>query len=183
MLDPVVLKAISIGFGLLFLLAAIHKISALAEFSAILRDYQVLPDSLLKPIATIVPVLEIALGAGWILLDQTAFIAIASSLLLALYTAAIAINLRRGRVHIGCGCGVAGTGETDQPLSAGLVVRTLLLMALALSAAMPVLPREFAAMDYVTLLAAVIAGALLYISGNQLLGNSAAINTWRNRRG
>jgi hypothetical protein len=63
MLDPVVLKAISIGFGLLFLLAAIHKISALAEFSAILRDYQVLPDSLLKPIATIVPGLEIALGA------------------------------------------------------------------------------------------------------------------------
>jgi hypothetical protein len=181
MLDPLALKAISIGFGLLFLLAAIHKLSAMAEFCAILRDYQVLPGVLVAPLARVVPILEIALGSGWLLLDQTMAIAFASAFLLASYTAAIAVNLYRGRVHIGCGCGIAGTDEKDQPLSSGLVFRNLLLVAIALTAAMPATARDLGVVDYVTLFATVITGVFLYIAANQLLSNNAAIGAWRNR--
>jgi len=181
MLDPLIIKAIGIGFGLLFLLAAVHKLSAMQEFCAILRDYQVVPGRLVNTIARLVPILEILLGAGWLLLDQVTAIAIASASVLALYTAAIGINLYRGRIHIGCGCGVAGTSENDQPLSGGLIVRNLTLVAIALTALLPVATRELGLVDYVTLSATILSVVLLYVAGNQLLSNNAAIGAWRNR--
>jgi hypothetical protein len=180
-LDPLILKAISLGFGLLFLLAALHKLSAMQEFGAILRDYDVLPGAVVAVMAKLIPLVEIALGCAWLLLDQVATIAIASALLLAMYTSAIAVNLSRGRVHISCGCGVAGTAEADQPLSGGLVIRNLLLAAFALIAALPASERQLGLPDYAILIASVLAVSLLYIAANQLLGNNAAIGAWRNR--
>ncbi len=180
MLDPLILKAISVGFGLLFLLAAVHKLTAAQHFRTILQEYRLLPDAIVTLVARIIPLLEILLGAGWLLLDQAVAIALASALLLALYTAAIGINLFRGRIHIGCGCGVAGTDKNDQQLSTGLVVRNLLLIAISLAATIPAISRDLGAVDYVTLIATVPAGVLLYLASNQLLSNSAAIGAWRN---
>jgi hypothetical protein len=180
-IDPLFVKAISIGCGLLFLLAALHKLSAMQEFGAILRDYEVLPGAIVPVVGKLIPFVEIALGCAWLLLDQVTAIAIASAMLLAMYTSAIAINLFRGRVHIGCGCGIAGTAKADQPLTVGLVIRNLSLTAMALIAALPVSERDLGLLDYATLLASVLAVSLLYIAGNQLLGNNAAIGTWRNR--
>ena len=50
-----------------------------------------------------------------------------AALLLGLYAAGIVVNLRRGRRHIDCGCGV---GSRAQPISAGLVVRNTVLIGL-----------------------------------------------------
>ena len=180
MLDPLILKVISIGFSLLFLLAALHKLAAPDQFRIVLQEYQLLPRVLVAPVARVLPVFEILLGAGWLLAANPESVAIASALLLGMYTFAIGINLWRGRIHIGCGCGVAGANEDDQQLSYGLIARNAVLILAVLSATIPAANREFGFVDYMTLVTAVLAGTLLYIASSQLLGNNAAIGAWRN---
>jgi hypothetical protein len=72
MLDPLVLKLVSICFGLLFLLAAVHKLTAFQTFRGTLAAYQLLPTALVAPASIIVPVFEALLGAAWLLHDQFA---------------------------------------------------------------------------------------------------------------
>ena len=181
MLDPLVLKLVSIAFGLLFLLAAIHKLTGLHEFRAALAAYELLPGALIAPTSIVVPICETLLGAAWLLAIQTEFVALASVVLLGAYTSAIAINLSRGRVHIDCGCGMASTAGGDQQLSWGLVLRNMFLIFAALAATLPASERTIGVVDYVTLAAGLLAIVLLYGATNQLLNNGAAIGTWRNR--
>jgi hypothetical protein len=181
MLDPLILKVISIGFGLLFLLAAVHKFSTAQQFRVILEEYQVMPRVLAGPVARIVPLLEVLLSIGWIAGYRPKLIAISSAILLATYTFAIGLNLLRGRIHIGCGCGVGGSADGDQQLSSGLLLRNTILIALALVATIPATSRPFAVLDYVTLGTTLLASLLLYAGANQLLANGAAIGTWRNK--
>lgn len=180
MIDPLMQKVVAIGFSLLFLLAALHKLSALAHFRAILRDYQLLPGALIAPLAIVIPLLETVIGACWLLLKNPAPVALVSMFVLGLYTLAITVNLYRGRVHISCGCGVAGSDAGNQHLTAGLVVRNVVLIFLALAGTLTVAERSFGLVDYVTLIAAMLAAVLLYVAGNQLLANNGAIGTWRN---
>ena len=181
MLDPLLLKLVSIGFGLLLLLAAVHKLTALEKFRATLSAYEVLPLALIAPASILVPSIEVLLGVAWLLALQPVFVALASAVLLSAYTSAIAINLLRGRVHIDCGCGMASSAGSDQQLSWGLVLRNLVLIIAALTATMPASERTIGIVDYVTLIAGLLAIVLLYGAANQLLNNGAAIGTWRNR--
>ncbi len=179
MLDPLIVKALSAGFGLLLLLAAVHKLSARHQFLATVKDYQLLPDSMAAGIAPVIPLLEIFLGCGWIFFFHPLWIAMGSAGLFSIYTGAIAINLARGRVHIGCGCGIAGSAEGDQHLSSGLLVRNGVLILLALLATVPVSSRTLGIIDYATVVSVLLAATLLYIAANQLLNNGAAIGAWR----
>lgn len=181
MLDPLVLKLVSLCFGLLFLLAAVHKLTGLNRFRASLEAYELLPGALLTPASIGVPVIEVLLGAAWLAAIERASIAFASMALLAAYTLAIAINLLRGRIHIDCGCGMASSAGRDQQLSWGLVARNCILIAAALTATLPAGDRAIGILDYVTLVAGLLAIVLLYGAANQLLHNGAAIGTWRNR--
>ena len=181
MLDPLILTTISIGFGLLFLLAAVHKFSTAQQFRVILEEYQVIPQVFAGPITRIVPLLEVLLSIGWLTAYRPELVAISSAALLTMYTSAIGLNLLRGRIHIGCGCGVGGSSDGDQQLSSGLILRNAILIAIALIAAMPVAARPFAVLDYVTIGTTLLASALLYAGANQLLANGAAIGTWRNK--
>lgn len=181
MLDPLILRAISICFGLLLLLAAVHKFSAVHQFRAVLEDYQVMPRALTTIAARLIPLIEIALGAGWLMGFKPQMIALATAALLATYTSAIALNLLRGRTHISCGCGFGSRSSEDEQLSVWLVLRNSFLVAVALVAIVPTSSRTFGLIDYVTLVTTLIAGVLLYSAANQLLANGAAIGTWRNR--
>ena len=51
MLDPLIVRAISIGLGLMFLLAGYHKLTDGAAFRITLLEYQVLPEALVAPAA------------------------------------------------------------------------------------------------------------------------------------
>ena len=181
MLDPLVLKLVSIGFGLLFLLAAIHKLTALQRFRATLTAYQLMPAGLAAPMSILLPVLEALLGAAWLLSFMPAHLAVVSAGLLASYTAGIAVNLLRGRIHIDCGCSMGSHAGRDQQLSWGLVSRNSLLIVAALTATLPANGRTIGLIDYLTLVAGLLAIVLLYGAANQLLSNGAAIGTWRNR--
>ena len=181
MLDTLILRVISIGFGLLFLLAAVHKFSTAQQFRVILEEYQVMPQVFAGPVTRIVPILEVLLSIGWFSAYRPELVAISSAALLTMYTSAIGLNLLRGRIHIGCGCGVGGSSDGDQQLSSGLILRNAILIAIALIAAIPVTARPFAILDYITIGTTLLASALLYASSNQLLANGAAIGTWRNK--
>jgi hypothetical protein len=179
-LDPLIVKAISIGLGLMFLFAAYHKLADGPAFRVTLLEYQVLPDVLVAPASRIVPLLEILLGGSWLLAYyQQGLTAVASAVLLAVYAAAIAVNIGRGRVHFDCGCGFGGKSDNEQYLSGGLVARNLALIVLALLTLLPAGTRELGAGDYLTLTAALLATSLLFGAANQLMSNRAAINTWR----
>ena len=183
MLDPLIVRAISIGLGLMFLLAAYHKLAEGAQFRVTLLEYQLLPEALVAPASRIIPLFEILLGGSWFLsYDQQSLTAIASAALLAVYAAAIGINIYRGRVYFDCGCGFAGKGEKEQYLSGGLLARNMVLIAAALITLLPAGTRVLGTGDVFTLFAALVATALLFGASNQLLANRAAINTWRKRR-
>jgi hypothetical protein len=177
MLDPIVLTLISVSFGLMFLLASAHKFRALDEFRAVLDDYRVVPAMIVPVVAVSLPLFEAGLGLAWLILKIELWLP--TTVLLVLYTASISINLLRGRVHISCGCGFGASTKTDEALSWGLVIRNVILISAALITSMPVASRAVGVLDYVTLVAALIAIFLLFAAGNQLIRNMAAINTWR----
>lgn len=180
MLDPLIIKAISVGLGLMFLIAAYHKFAEGPNFRVTLLEYQLLPESWVPGASRIVPLVELLLGGSWLFNDyQQVLTAAASATLLGVYTLAIGINLARGRVHIDCGCGFGGKNDAEQFLSGGLILRNLILTALALITLLPVAARSLTVGDYATLVAVLLASTLLFAAANQLISNRASINTWR----
>jgi hypothetical protein len=178
-LDPLVVTTISVGFGLLFLLGAVHKLTGIAEFRAILGDYRIMPAGLVAPAAVGVGVIEAGLGTGWLFAADKSAVAIATASLLLAYAAGIAVNLLRGRTHISCGCSFGRAAGGDDLLSWGLVARNLVLVTGAALATLPVSARAFGGLDYFTLATALAAAVLLFAASNQLIRNRAAISAWR----
>jgi hypothetical protein len=179
MIDPMIPRLIAVCFGLLWLAAAWHKLAAPQAFRAVLTDYRILPTYTLSAMAYLLPLLEAALGAAWLLGVAAPVTAVVTAALLAGYTVAIAINLLRGRVHIGCGCGLSASAE-DQPLSWLLVGRNVMLLVVSLAAMLPAGQRALGWTDYIVLVVALLAAVLLQSAAAQLLRNGAAIRTWRN---
>jgi len=183
MIDPLVGRAIATAFALLWLLAAWHKVSAGERFVATLAEYRLLPTTWTRPVARLLPLVEAALGLGWLTGLAPGWIAPLTTVLLGAYALAIAINLVRGRVHIGCGCGLGAAADADPALSWWLVARNFALGTLAMAALLPASQREFGLLDWVTLVFALLASVALYAGASQLLRNGAAIASWRKSRG
>lgn len=179
MLDPLVLTVVSVAFGLLFLLGAVHKLTALDEFRPILADYRLLPAGLVPAAAVGVGVTEALIGAAWLFAADQLVPAIATAALLLLYALGIAINLGRGRTHISCGCSFGRSAGGDDLLSWGLVIRNLVLVILAAAALLPAGQRSFGSLDYFTLVATLLVTVLVFAASNQLIRNRAAIRAWR----
>ncbi len=182
-MDPLIAKAVSIGFGGLLLLAASHKLAALQQFRAVLADYRVLPGPLVTPVAWIVPVIELLIGSSWLLACAgylpMIVAAISTTVLLAFYTLAMAINILRGRRHISCGCGLSTSTIDGQLLSWRPITRNGVLIGFALAASLPLTARALNFADYATLAGLLLSAPLLHIAAAQLLRNRAAIAAWR----
>lgn len=183
MLDPLITLVISVGFSLLFLAAARHKLSGFAQFTQILADYQLLPASLVRLAAWLVTGVEVALSMLWIaglwLPLLNTFTALTSAALLTLYACAVGINLLRGRVHISCGCGIEGSNNSEHPLSPGIVFRNGILSLFALMPLLSVVQRDLYWFDYVAALTALLSAVLLYAALSQLLSNATSLAVWR----
>ncbi|WP_051377918.1 MauE/DoxX family redox-associated membrane protein [Derxia gummosa] len=112
---------------LLFTRAAWHKTVEFDRFTGYVADYRVLPAVLARPAAAAATGAE-ALTVGALVVPGTSAAgATGAAALLLLYGAAMAVNLKRGRRHINCGCGGARL-----PVSRGLVARNAALAGLAL---------------------------------------------------
>ena len=134
-----------------------------------MADYQLLPDSLVRPVARLVPLLELAIAFALLLPVSRGWAALSAASLLALYAAAIGINLWRGRRDIDCGC--AGPDQA-QPLRPVLLLRNSVLVVLALLASVAPIARDMTLFDgFVTVAAAAVA-LLIYAAADGLLANS-----------
>lgn len=181
-LDTAIVFLINLLLALLLLSASLHKFADRARFTGVLAAYKLVPEVVLPVMVIAVPLLEMVLGLAWLTGLQPTVVAITTALLLALYTSAIAINLLRGNVDIDCGCGFSGhkDSSTDyQRLSAGLLLRNLLLIGLALTALLPTNERMLGFLDYLFVAMACCGLFLLYAAGNQLLANKQRIDSWR----
>ena len=91
---------VSLLFGLLLLLASLHKISRPMQFRGILAAYRLLPERLLGLAAKIIPLIELSLGLAWLSGIEHNIVVVGTSGLLALYAAAMAINIALGNISI-----------------------------------------------------------------------------------
>ena len=177
MLDPLAIKLIALAFALLLAAAAWHKLADQGRFRGILGAYRLLPEVAVAPAAAMIPALEAALAAAWALGWNLPATGLATAVLLAVYSCAIAVNLRRGRTFIDCGCGFGAAG--GQQLSSRLLWRNGGMIALALVAITPAASRELLWVDYIGLGCACLVLILLYAAGSQLLLNAQTIQSWR----
>jgi len=187
-IDPLLLRIISLGFALLFLLAAMHKFSNRALFLASFEAYEIIPKRLSGLVASIIPPLELLLGVGWlaagIFAIRLELVTLVSIGLLASYALAIGVNLRRGRNYIDCGCSFSNSNASDsrndsQQISSGLFYRDVFLLFMMITCTIPASDRSLHLIDLFSLVLALISLVLLYGSFNQLLTNRNAINSWR----
>ena len=167
--DPIFIIASAIAIAVLLASAATHKVRAPARFARQLADYQLLPDSLVRPVARLVPLLELAIAFALLVPVSRGWAALSAASLLALYAAAIGINLWRGRRDMDCGC--AGPDQA-QPLRPVLLLRNSVLVVLALLASVTPIARDMTLFDgFVTVAAAAVA-LLIYAAADGLLANS-----------
>jgi Methylamine utilisation protein MauE len=171
-LDPIVPTVAILTVAAVFAASAAMKFVALDEFEGALADYRLAPRVLEAPLTRLLPALEAA-GALAILIPAARAAGCALLLgLLALFTAAIAINLARGRRAIDCGCfGPA----LRQPLSDWLLARNALLALVLVAAAAPANQRALTRLDLATAGFSAAALVLLYAAMNYLLANWSAL--------
>jgi hypothetical protein len=117
-----------------FLAASVNKLRSLEIFEGVVYNFRVLPETLVRPVAYILPYLELAVVVALIAPATRSYSGWAAGILLGVFTVAVAINLLRGRREIDCGCFGSGHMSSDlkQTLSWWLVLRNIVLAGLAL---------------------------------------------------
>jgi uncharacterized membrane protein YphA (DoxX/SURF4 family) len=89
--------------GIVFIVASLDKIVDPLAFAEIIKNYQILPEMMIGPVAFFLPWLEFACGA---MLVCGVFVDTAAAILvvmLLVFIAALSANLYRG-IDVACGC-------------------------------------------------------------------------------
>jgi len=128
--ETVVLQEFFISFGVIlvavvFFAAGVAKIRSIDTLEGVIQNFKVLPARLSRPFALVLPPIEIVVAAALALPATRIYGAATATVLLVIFTVAIALNLARGRREIDCGC---FSSELKQNLSCWLVARNLLLI-------------------------------------------------------
>lgn len=171
--DPVVDLVLRGALATLFASAALHKLRDVAAFREIVRAYRLAPDAAV-PAAPAIAVAEIVVAMLMLLPAMRPAAGLGAIGLLALYSAAIAINLHRGRRTIDCGCGALAA---RQPISEGLLVRNAVLMIAALAMLSPPAPRAWIWIDWLTVAGGVAVLACAWTAAHGLWATSGLAAT------
>ena len=166
-IDSAIGMLIVASIALLFASVGVHKLRDLRRFDETFSVYELMPALAHWRVSRIVPILEIGVAAG-LLVDVCRPYAGAIGIVMLLgYAAAIAVNLRRGRRDLACGCG--GPDER-RPISAWMVWRNIVI-SLALAVALqPWTSRPLSFTDAVTIVFGLLTIALVYLCADRLLG-------------
>jgi hypothetical protein len=159
--DPVVSWTAALTAALLFAAAALHKLRDRARFSGILADYRLLPAALVSTGAALIVLLEVATVALLLAPALRPVGGLLAGTLLVAYAVGIAINLRRGRTTLDCGCVSAGHRRR---IHRSMVVRNLLLAAAMLLVVVPPTSRSLVPLDLLTMAGVTIVVVLLYLT-------------------
>lgn len=170
LIDPVIGMLVMLSGAVLFATAAIHKLLSIARFEAALDAYRVLPRWLVSIAARTLPLLELLCAGGMLVPAARSWAAAVAAGLLLAYCAAIAVNLRRGRRDIDCGC--AGFGRT-RPIHGWMIGRNSCIAALLLCAVAPASSRSLSWIDAVTVLGGSAVLSLLYVALEELFARGA----------
>jgi hypothetical protein len=166
-LDPGVGLLLVAAFALLFGEAGWTKARTRAEFGAVLANYDLLPGTLVAPMSYAVPALELGVAIALWFPATRGRAAMAGTVLLLAYAAAILANLARGRRDLDCGC----AGPSDRrPIAPWMVARNVLLAAMLATAMLPWTARPLEAVDALTVTAGLAAAVCLYLALDRLLG-------------
>ncbi len=161
--------SVRLAVAAILLESAQHAFADRHAFAAVIGAYRILPLSWSNAAAMVLPVLQIAVAGGLMSPRTTLAAACLGLSLLLAFTFAMAVNLRRGRSDIDCGC-----GGDSQRISLPLVIRNLVLMAgLAGTLAAPV-HAHFSAAVTVGVAGFGVFLTGLYFAANQLLSNAQA---------
>ncbi|AHE54791.1 MauE/DoxX family redox-associated membrane protein [Sphingomonas sanxanigenens] len=163
--------AAAIGIGLIFLVAGWTKLRHRPLLAAVVANYRVLPPPLVPIVASLLPYVELAVGVA-LIAGLGRIPALAAILLLAGFAAAMAVNIRRGRSHIDCGCGLSGL---HQMLGWPLVARNLAFAALLVPVLVVPAPTPFAAQLSAAQLAVAAAGGIAFFLCHLLFGAIGAL--------
>ena len=166
LIDPVLTLVLCCAGALVFLHGAFAKWREREIFAAALQNYELIPEVTVPTASTALILAETVVGLMLLVPAASPLGQVAGIGLLLLVTAAIAINLLRGRTEISCGC-----GGNDQQISWGLVARNLGFAALLGVAALPHVAREWLWLDYAMAAFGGFTLAGLYAVASQLLGN------------
>jgi uncharacterized membrane protein YphA (DoxX/SURF4 family) len=113
----------------LFVTTGYHKLFNGDDLARTISEYRILPLAWSRAVSRVLPVVELGVGIGLLIPILHTVAAAVACLLLFSYTTAIAVNVRRGRRDLDCGC--AGPGQ-EQFVSGGLLIRNGVLCSLAL---------------------------------------------------
>jgi hypothetical protein len=152
----------AIGSGIVFVEAGLAKLRNRELVPGVVANYRLLPDALVAPVAALLPAVELALGLGLMASVWTGgalrLLGLPAAALFVVFAAAMAINIRRGRRAIDCGC---GRSQLRQPLRWGLVARNIALAVLVAMLALSSGPGETASPVDIAL--ALVAGTALFL--------------------
>lgn len=154
---------LALAVALILAGGAATKLLDLDDFARAVAAYELVPEPLAPTFVRFYPAAELA--AALLLLPPATrgWGALLAAAVILAATLGVAVNLRRGRAVIDCGCGgLSGR----QPISWWLVARNgllLLLLAALGAAAQP--------LDAPGVLVGALALALIYAAGDQLLAN------------
>jgi hypothetical protein len=159
-----------IGMAAILAQSAWHGLRDVPAHAAALAGYRLLPASLVPVAAWVLPILTLAAALLLIVPASAAAGAALGAALMLLFTGAIWINLRRGRMHIDCGCG----GAQGQHISRSLVVRNIVLLAVLASAFASPATGALDGASLICMAGGAASFSALYFTANQLIANRAA---------
>ncbi|MBX9962738.1 MAG: hypothetical protein K2Y35_06780 [Burkholderiales bacterium] len=160
-LDPILQLTAALTLALVFGLGAIGKFAAWAELEGVVANFRVLPRALVPAVTRTLPPLELLLAVGVLIPVTREAAGLGMAILLAVFAAAIAVNVARGRVDIDCGC---FRSALRQNLSWWLVLRNALLLVLALACLADPGSRELAWADNFIVVMAALTLVTAYLS-------------------
>ena len=144
-MSPLLREASAIWLALVFAAAALSKFQAWSAWPGVVTNFRVLPRALVLPVAWALPPLEAAVAAGLLVAAVRPLAGLAAALLLVAFSAALALNLARGRTSIDCGC---FRSDLRQSLAPSLLVRNAALVAAALALVPAGEPTALSGLEY-----------------------------------
>ncbi len=181
--DPVWVWIARLTAALLFAAAGLSKLRQQAAFRDAITAYELLPRPVVAPAALAFAAAEIAAAALLLWPAGTWAGALLLWSMLLLFSAAIAVNIRRGRTDIDCGCWMFGAREASrQTIGRSTLARNAGLAALVLVAMLPAEARTLGMLDWLTVLAGALAALGLFAIAAQLAANGRLLAGLRTAR-
>ncbi len=172
MLSTLPATIVTLFLSYLFIVGGGQKLSDLHSFQHALEEYKVLPASWSALASLLIPLTEVLAGLAVLIPSVRSPALMVLAVLLAAYTAAIAINILRGRADLDCGC--AGPGQ-KQTINAWLLGRNIVLLSMALLSASVSAVAAIGLLSWGFAFLGATLTVLIYHVVNQLIANNTLL--------